>query len=80
MAKYRADSLYRNTKVVSNQYLDTLDLASIDIDNTSTKTVTIPKNRPPKTWSTVWTPKYTLDIIIHNIINTPKKRKARDWK
>ena len=41
MAKYRADSLYRNTKVVSNQYLDTLDLASIDIDNTSTKTVTI---------------------------------------
>ena len=49
MAKYRADRVYRNTKVISNQYLDVLDLASIDIDNTSTKTVTIePKheNKP----------------------------------
>jgi hypothetical protein len=48
MAKYRADSLYRNTKVVSNQYLDTLDLASIDIDNTSTKTVTIQSKHEEK--------------------------------
>jgi hypothetical protein len=46
MAKYRADSLYRNTKVVSNQYLDTLDLASID--NTSTKTVTIQSKHEEK--------------------------------
>jgi hypothetical protein len=48
MAKYRADSLYRNTKVVSNQYLDTLDLASVDIDNTSTKTVTIQSKHEEK--------------------------------
>ena len=48
MAKYRADSLYRNTKVVSNQYLDTLDLASIDIDNTYTKTVTIQSKHEEK--------------------------------
>ena len=39
MANYKPDSLYRNTSIVSNQYLDTLNVDDIDIENTTTKSV-----------------------------------------
>lgn len=39
MANYKPDSLYRNTNIVSNQYLDTLNIDDIDIENTTTKSV-----------------------------------------
>ena len=41
MANYRTDSLYRNTKIINGQYLDVLDIDNIDIDNTTTKTITL---------------------------------------
>jgi len=37
MANYRTDSLYRDTKIINKQYLDVLDVNSIDIANTATK-------------------------------------------
>ena len=40
MATYRADSLYRDTQL-DDQYLDVLDVNSIDIDNTTTTTITL---------------------------------------
>ena len=39
MADYKPDSLYRNTNIVSNQFLDTLNVDDIDVDNTSTTSV-----------------------------------------
>ena len=41
MANYRTDSLYRNTKIINGQYLDVLNIDSIDVDNTTTKTITL---------------------------------------
>ena len=41
MATYRTDSLYRDTKITNNQYLDELTIDSIDIKNTTTKTITL---------------------------------------
>ena len=41
MTNYRTDSLYRNTKIINKQYLDVLNVDSIDIDNTTTKTITL---------------------------------------
>jgi hypothetical protein len=41
MTKYRTDSLYRNTEVVNSKYLDVLSIDNIDIENTSTKTITL---------------------------------------
>jgi hypothetical protein len=39
MADYKPDSLYRNTSIVSDKFLDTLNVDDIDIDNTSTTSV-----------------------------------------
>ena len=39
MTKYRTDSLYRNTELVNEKFLDVLSIDNIDIDNTSTKTI-----------------------------------------
>ena len=39
MADYKPDSLYRNTSIVSNQYLDTLNVDDIDIENTTTRSI-----------------------------------------
>ena len=41
MAKYRQDSVYRNTNTINNQYLDVLDVNSIDVKNTITTSVTL---------------------------------------
>jgi hypothetical protein len=41
MANYRTDRLYRNTKIINGQYLDVLNIDSIDVDNTTTKTITL---------------------------------------
>lgn len=41
MTKYRTDSLYRNTEVVNSKYLDVLSIDNIDVENTSTKTITL---------------------------------------
>lgn len=41
MANYRADSVYRNTEIVDNKYLDVLSIDNIDVENTSTKSVVI---------------------------------------
>ena len=41
MANYRTDSLYRNTEIINRQYLDVLNVDSIDIDNTTTNTITL---------------------------------------
>lgn len=41
MADYRTDSLYRNTKIINRQYLDVLNIDNIDIDNTTTETITL---------------------------------------
>ena len=32
MATYRTDSVYRNTAIVNNEYLDVLDVSNIDVD------------------------------------------------
>ena len=41
MANYRTDSLYRNTEIINRQYLDVLNIDNIDIDNTTTETITL---------------------------------------
>ena len=41
MANYRTDSLYRNTEIINRQYLDVLNIDNIDIDNTTTNTITL---------------------------------------
>ena len=41
MATYRTDSLYRDTKITNNQYLDELTIDNIDVKNTTTKTMTL---------------------------------------
>ena len=41
MASYRTDSVYRNTDIINNQYLDILNIDNIDIDNTTTETITL---------------------------------------
>jgi len=41
MATYRTDSLYRDTKITNNQYLDELTIDNIDVKNTTTKTITL---------------------------------------
>ncbi len=41
MTNYRTDSLYRNTEIINRQYLDVLNVDSIDIDNTTTNTITL---------------------------------------
>ena len=41
MANYRTDSLYRNTKIINGQYLDVWNSDSSDVDNTTTKTITL---------------------------------------
>ena len=41
MASYRQDSVYRNTSTINNQYLDVLDVSSIDVKNTTTTSVTL---------------------------------------
>lgn len=38
---YRTDSVYRNTKTINNQYLDILNIDNIDMDNTTTETITL---------------------------------------
>ena len=41
MATYRTDSVYRNTNIINNQYLDVLDVSNIDVENTATTSMTI---------------------------------------
>jgi len=41
MANYRTDSLYRNTKIINRQYLDVLNIDNIDINSTTTETITL---------------------------------------
>ena len=41
MATYRTDSVYRNTAIVNNEYLDILDVSNIDVENTATTSVKI---------------------------------------
>ena len=41
MATYRTDSLYRDTKITNNQYLNELTIDNIDVKNTTTKTITL---------------------------------------
>ena len=41
MATYRTDSVYRNTNIINNQYLDVLDVSNIDVENTTTTSMTI---------------------------------------
>jgi len=41
MSTYRTDSVYRDTKVINDQYLDILNIDSIDVKNTTTKTITL---------------------------------------
>ena len=41
MATYRTDSVYRNTAIINNQYLDVLDVSNIDVENTATTSVKI---------------------------------------
>ena len=41
MATYRTDSVYRNTNIINNQYLDVLDISNIDVENTTTTSMTI---------------------------------------
>ena len=41
MATYRTDSVYRNTAIVNNEYLDVLDVSNIDVENTATTSVKI---------------------------------------
>ena len=41
MTNYRTDSLYRNTEIINRQYLDVLNIDNIDIDNTTTNTITL---------------------------------------
>ena len=41
MATYRTDSLYRDTKITNNQYLNELTIDNIDVKNTTTKTMTL---------------------------------------
>lgn len=49
MTKYRSDSIYRNTEIIDNKYLDILSIDNIDVKNTSTKSLVLqPKhdNKP----------------------------------
>mgnify|MGYP000279992058 CR=1 FL=1 len=39
MASYRTDSVYRNTDIINNQYLDLLNVSNIDVENTATTSV-----------------------------------------
>ena len=41
MATYRTDSLYRDTKITNNQYLDELTIDNIDVNNTTTTDITL---------------------------------------
>ena len=41
MATYRTDSLYRDTKITNNQYLDELTIDNIDVKNTTTTDITL---------------------------------------
>jgi prophage DNA circulation protein len=41
MADYGTDSLYRNTQIINKQYLDVLNVDSIDIQNTTTTSITV---------------------------------------
>ena len=41
MATYRTDSVYRNTEIINNQYLDVLEVSNIDVENTATTSVTL---------------------------------------
>lgn len=41
MSTYRTDSVYRDTEVINDQYLDILNVDSIDVKNTTTKTITL---------------------------------------
>ena len=36
MTSYRTDSVYRNTGIVNNKYLDVYEPGSLDLENTST--------------------------------------------
>jgi hypothetical protein len=38
---YRTDSIYRNTPIINNQFLDVLAIDNIDVVNTTTRSVTI---------------------------------------
>ena len=39
MASYRTDSVYRNTDIINNQYLDLLNVSNIEVENTATTSV-----------------------------------------
>jgi len=41
MTRYRTDSVYRNTELVNSKYLDVLSIDNIDVENTTTKTITL---------------------------------------
>ena len=41
MATYSTDSLYRDTKITNNQYLDELTIDNIDVNNTTTTDITL---------------------------------------
>ena len=41
MTTYRTDSVYRDTQIINDQYLDILNVDSIDVKNTTTKTITL---------------------------------------
>ena len=41
MADYGTDSLYRNTQIINKQYLDVLNVDNIDIQNTTTTSITV---------------------------------------
>jgi hypothetical protein len=41
MATYRTDSVYRDTEIINDQYLDILNIDTIDVKNTTTKIITL---------------------------------------
>ena len=41
MATYRTDSVYRDTEIINDQYLDILNIDTIDVKSTTTKTITL---------------------------------------
>jgi hypothetical protein len=61
MANYRTDSLYRNTEIVNQQYLDVLNIDNIDIDNTTTETITLEEKYDEKP-----------DLLAHDLYGNAK--------
>ena len=61
MTEYRSDSMYRNTKIVNNKYLDVYNTSVSDIDNMEIDTVEI-------------APKYHQrpDVLAHDLYGNAK--------